>query len=848
MKKRTKSKLSKSGARRRTCLVTNHVRSFSIVLLFILGSSGFLHSQMNYWVMPPYSFNVAQSPVATSPMFGTGNGAYAYNVSNGAYDQNGGGLLFYIEDFSVKSPNGTTLGQLGTGGAGLLGGEIVILPVSGACRKFYVIYSFNNYVKYTIVDCSASTTTIDKGNGPGNNGSGYLIAGFSYLGTGLAASKKTTDPNYSGFVYYLYMVNSGEVWGSVISATGSSVPTLIYDSYAITPHYYNDVYNGGWQYFAQPCTEVELFENPNTNNRYLAFNGIDQRPGYRWSSGKAEVLKLTTPIPSSPLTSNYAMYNDQSSVIYGLEFAGTNSSGEPYLYVAGERIYNPPTISSKFEQFDITTQGTPVDIYQLSPTTYEVTKSFIELSKSGQMCFVCTDASNNRFFVEYDLSNGVFNPTPIDVTGLDVTPGGVTGGLLPAWDNVFVLPDQIDGENYTLFTTTPFTNVAYVTINQNMPASDNVNDCVFNEAYNCLPINLNAYFNYENPVFCENPGGSISIHQVDGDDCTPLVGTGYFNCDNCSGGFLSNDNPWEVDIRKFSASDGQNVLSLQSHTGYFLVTWTFIDCCGNISSKTSHVRILGAVPPQINLQIYDYNNPQTYLGWTQSTATPNDVGASSLGFRVSGSTGNVTSMTVKVDEYNAAGGYVNTLTNETKPVANLAGLTYENLNGYCVSSAIWGSTPPTATCNVSSPSSYTGYKSYYSYNNTSLVGKYYRLTVTLANPCSSSFPEWTYLRINSAYNRPESIVSVEEINGSEIVKVFPNPATNELFISNSGAKSDGSFDIELLDLLGKSILHYSGKSETQAQSINISQVPAGVYFWKYQSEGKSSLGKIQVMR
>lgn len=87
---------------------------------------------------------------------------------------------------------------------------------------------------------------------------------------------------------------------------------------------------------------------------------------------------------------------------------------------------------------------------------------------------------------------------------------------------------------------------------------------------------------------------------------------------------------------------------------------------------------------------------------------------------------------------------------------------------------------------------------------------------------------------NTTYNVN---VNLESIGENQLnYHVFPNPAQDNIQVN-----LEGSFDVELLDITGKSILN--GTFDSQAK-LDVSQLNAGVYLLRLVQEGKSDLVKI----
>jgi hypothetical protein len=94
---------------------------------------------------------------------------------------------------------------------------------------------------------------------------------------------------------------------------------------------------------------------------------------------------------------------------------------------------------------------------------------------------------------------------------------------------------------------------------------------------------------------------------------------------------------------------------------------------------------------------------------------------------------------------------------------------------------------------------------------------------------------------------PEGPASVSEVMNIEaIMNVYPNPTSGKLYLRLVD-KMDKDIKVTVLDLLGKSILTESLNGKVlQAQEIDLSKQPSGIYLLKVEAGEKVYMKKIQV--
>jgi hypothetical protein len=802
-----------------------------------------VEAQMNSFVFPPNDFKVTSSPVVINTVNGMSSGSYF--MSTGIRDYSGS-LRFYIEDDIVfdgfsNTPVGHLQGIMGTG----FSPEITIVPIPGGCHnKFYAFYCMADYcsgspgtskyeVNYVTIDCSGSVVNVSAPTQLHYKNSGG--------GAGLAASKLIGTGN-SAF-HYLYI---GEGFNGVfvckITSAGISTPQNIgfSSSGGVVPK------------------ELELSEN----GEWLAFNA--SWPSYgNGPASRVSVIQLNpTNYPNQFINYTEYPYYDCK----GIEFVG---SGTPDLYVCGKGSggmgANQPAF---FDRIDVANQ-TVTDVLQIpsfqssnanAGGVLNFNNTFIEYSKSGQICGFCDDGNGQEYFVEYDVTAQTVHGTPVtgspnayNASSLNCNYHAFSGSYT-ALNGTYYMPDQIDGFDYNTIGLS--TSMLYVlTVNGNTVSSE----CgQWTEVYNCGQMLL------PEKLFDGIPcGSSITISAYD-QECNPVYGSNFFNY---SGPLHLQDDGIlaDRDLRDYKYFEGNREYSFVTMPGYYGISVDFIDCCSKQRiHMQAYVHVLGAVQQGFDLRLFDYNSPGgNGLPVAHTISSPNIVGASSMGFFVNASSitpMNITNVNVLVQEVDNAGNIIPThpngvVINETRSFGGSSVLTYIPLNSYCVSNSVWGSVTPPANQSCSNNSGNLHYFSYNAVNNTGIpiLGSYYLLTVTLGNPCSSA-SEWSYIQVDPS-NPLNKTVAPKDIMENQVynpdVKIFPNPTAGEMNINISSNVND-VYTVELFDMVGRKVATLYDQLNVEAGnqniSANVSAIQNGMYLWKISSGNFSKSGTICVSK
>lgn len=83
------------------------------------------------------------------------------------------------------------------------------------------------------------------------------------------------------------------------------------------------------------------------------------------------------------------------------------------------------------------------------------------------------------------------------------------------------------------------------------------------------------------------------------------------------------------------------------------------------------------------------------------------------------------------------------------------------------------------------------------------------------------------------------VLSTEEVNASEnSLKVYPNPAKNELYIQ--GITTNSTITYSIYSLLGNTII---SENSLKQNNINVAGLKAGIYFLKITQKGKNYIKK-----
>ncbi len=782
------------------------------LLAFVLLVNATLFAQMAYYTLPPQKITPQTAGFTPVALYAGAPTTDAYNVTNGAYSPTGQ-LLFFIKNNAVYNGAGVAVGNLGIAGnlaactelyTQILG-EVAIVPIPGSCTEYYAIYTLANVgvgsvrLVYTKINCTAGAVTVTNASGP---------TVYSCGGTVSTAN----------FAFTIGFANSIAV-SKIVSGTGTTALRYLYAAgtdgitkYDITSAGFTNAYNFGTigTLTANDYGTMELELAP--DQKWLAFSN------YYANTGGTKVFVLNI----DPLTGQLGTIPYQSytlNKIKGLEFDKTLP--KPLLYVAGGI-----TGANVLAKINTATQV----VTNIAPGAgNDFSNTFLELAKNGWLMAVTPGTAGVNRLSKFNTA--VATPV-ISSQNIGANPRHT---FLPYMGNVYTLADQIDGEDYTGFSGNQYVALNAITLN-NLSLTG---DCEFGgilNFYNCNAMLLNA--TYLNSI---TTGASYKIDVVASVACAAVTGTGLLNY---QGAWVNGAIPTNYDLRTLTDANGNTLLTA---TGQHSVSVTVKDACGNITTKSGFINVLSTVPAVLNLEIYNtyYTNPSvTYVPASTNVSAPVLAGALSAGFRINGSTGAVTGYNVTIDEVSSTGIFIKNIYNKTTVTNNITTVGAINLNSLCVPTTVWG----TATGGACTG----GYTGYWGANNAAnSLNKYYKIAVTLNNPCSN-VTAFSYVLVNNAFakiNNPNGEFALQSSTKTNVL-VYPNPSSTSVNFNLSN-EVDDVYTIEVFDVVGKKTATLTQNTAltkgNNTLEFNVSALPNGVYIYKINSATLNKTGLLHII-
>ena len=513
-------------------------------------------AQMNYWTIGSNKINMTTATPTQTTLPGGSSVDYE---SNGAYDQSGN-LLFYVSASALIGPTGLFLGALpsNTCPEALNSNPyVIIVPVPGTCKQFYVFYSRGasgglSHVYYVKVDCSTATPVV-------TYETHVIPSPCTGYQTGFDTGLYSTD-FYATFVVskpigtgasakrFIYALAFDGIYKADITASGVSTPTLVVSSATLGLS------------LSQMLEIVEA--DLSWGGDYLA-----------WTTNTGDITETSVHyIKLDPTTGLYATVHDDYHGVLpganGIEFSNETSSFTKLYITGGTTGLNQFTKS--------TTLGAGGTVTSVTTTGFDLTHSFLQYAKNGKIYGISPTYTSGT------LTGTILVGFTTPATGSPVissyNPGLIntyrfTGGSV----NVFTLPRQVNGEDYTYFF-----GVA------NSVASFKINGINASTGTSCSgsPGPIASYNCAAVPITLANLSTGAVSYKIDLVSVVTCSGAGslvYTSGDLAT--FPTN----------LKALPGTNGTWLTSHTGLFQVGLTTKNACGTTSIAIGYINVAG--PP-----------------------------------------------------------------------------------------------------------------------------------------------------------------------------------------------------------------------------------------------------------
>lgn len=480
----------------------------------------FAQSQMPHWVIGPKTVNVLAPnplPATINPATGSGVAQISQHVANGWYDATGN-LIFYICDNNVYDYNNTYLGSIPNSGS-----EVAIVPFgdNSACQYKFNLFSthLNSNSDIALYKTILDMTTFDLQT-PQDVDHFNLPVEFGCIAVGT----KTT--NHEPLIYFMAATGtlntaSGYIDRLTINIDGTvSSPTLVYP----TATFPNN--NSGPELLSK---ELDL----SPDGQWLGWSSFHQSslvPRYH-------VLKMdangdvdgtaTFPYQQFSLPNTFSDYSE--SGFRGVEF---------YQDALGTKLFVGAGLKG-IEQFYITmpvnaANFTSVANSAASGSVSSYGYSQIEWANNGNMYANSNNITNNVGGFDPVSSSPSISTIGQPSFSLSNNPSVSFG----PGDIFYTLPDQIDGQDYSLYTSPVFIPVmtVYDYVFNTSNATWIYNTAPWNTALpvhviHLLTIAHNCYLTIDQMTFEFNPNASTVIQTGGTLNLRQSVFTGEMDCD-----------------------------------------------------------------------------------------------------------------------------------------------------------------------------------------------------------------------------------------------------------------------------------------------------------------------------
>lgn len=719
-----------------------------------------------------------------------------------------GNLLFYIANGRMYSSTNVDCGQLPVNQKTITGlinptdddyvvfaNPAMIIPVPGTCTEYYVIYTLTlgaNHLAgayqtvYCKIDISSGNPTVDP--------TSVVPLLFGGNDTGIKNPKTLAD--ITSFVIskgvdaanerYLFSVDNSSLKVKVkkwfISGTDIALSSTIYDGTGDAT-YPNATCSHGELELSPDQSHLAFFVNPNGSISTTQLLYQINLQNYAFSSMERKIF-----------TPNYG---------YGLEY----SKNSDKLFESRTNGTAPALVYVTVSNFS------PAVFTNVATTGVNFNQSNLELGKSGNIYGV---SSNGSQLYYYAINPDA--PTAPTVTS--------TGLQQPNTNANFPIPLSVDGDSYVSFigNTMPVSN-----FNINGFASGNTPP-QFIDLYSCNALTLNnlSSTGYLPPLTLYY-GLSYTVQSCDVNG-NVITGAAYLNYSSDWRLSTSTVNLKSLPTGTvFSPGPAQTWLADPTHYGYYKIVVTVRNTCGATSSKISYIKLNAPTSPvSMNLQI---NQAGGAICYTHNIlANCDQTGIYGLGFNLGtpGSTfasNNIDNYSRKIEEVDCGTGAVTSLLYEDAtpqvPVSPSGSLIALNLNSAVIN----------------------GSAGYFANHPADVLGKCYKLTVTVANACSS-VSDYSFFKIApNGYWKP----GVSGENTTETFSIFPNPATDRLMVKYINLGGNPA-SITIFDLQGKMLLQNTNLSgngtDMEERMIDISQLNKGMYMYRFNNGKEVKTGQI----
>jgi len=421
--------------------------------------------QQQYWFTGPYKFNMGTTgnPNISKMNMIQNNAPYLDNVVNGVYDDANGTPLFYISQNNIFDKNNISLlgslNQINISSPYSLGNEITIVPFinnnydecNENLRKWYVFFTQDDIGSggigtiVTSVYCyivthdpttgQLSATILTNLNQPYKIASS-ASANASYR-TGLAASQVFNGKRRLYFLTHdkismieIGIPSSGNIQGLSAPVTAYTPPSgqnikLVANELELS----HDGSKLAWSYSVEDNLNNFLWHLPS-----FSIINLDVNTG----------LSTTTSYPINTIPNLYSYSNNPDGGY--LEF---DQSGNRVFLTTGSTSSNNGVFC-----YNIST-----NTYNIISNTAGLGSSQIELAPNGYMYVGCTQCTAYQIVAISTSSSPQVNNNYSLGGGLYLAMNIKSYSYNNMTFNVALLPDQIDGENYSLITPGIKTNI-----------------------------------------------------------------------------------------------------------------------------------------------------------------------------------------------------------------------------------------------------------------------------------------------------------------------------------------------------------------------------------------------------